>query len=152
MILSAGPYNSRPGALHGGSLRVRRDDGGTGYDAVFCRGGVRHFISTFRCSYVPNPEWFRGETVIKHDCFMLNADKHGENHRRFENVLERFSLSQAFAASGIFWQLRFRFHLFASSSIARTCLPFQWRLECGKHCSITWLNRCRLQRRRVEAV
>ncbi|VDO98807.1 unnamed protein product [Heligmosomoides polygyrus] len=40
-----------------------------------------------------------GETVIKHDCFMLNADKHGENHRRFENVLERFSLSQAFAAS-----------------------------------------------------
>ncbi|KIH66391.1 hypothetical protein ANCDUO_03279 [Ancylostoma duodenale] len=40
-----------------------------------------------------------GETGIKHDCFILNAEKHGPDHRRYNNVLERFSLSQAFAAS-----------------------------------------------------
>ncbi|WKY01663.1 hypothetical protein Q1695_015572 [Nippostrongylus brasiliensis] len=40
-----------------------------------------------------------GETTIKHDCFILNGGKHGADHRKFENVLERFSLSKAFAAS-----------------------------------------------------
>ncbi|KAK5976146.1 Required for meiotic nuclear division protein 1 [Trichostrongylus colubriformis] len=40
-----------------------------------------------------------GDTVIKHDRFILNGEKHGSDHRKFENVLERFSLSQAFAAS-----------------------------------------------------
>ncbi|KJH40826.1 hypothetical protein DICVIV_13214 [Dictyocaulus viviparus] len=39
------------------------------------------------------------DTVIKHDRFILNADKHGTDHRKLEGVLERFSLSQAFAAS-----------------------------------------------------
>ncbi|KAK6053881.1 hypothetical protein COOONC_08611 [Cooperia oncophora] len=39
------------------------------------------------------------QTVIKHDRFLLSAEKHGTDHRKFENVLERFSLSQAFAAS-----------------------------------------------------
>ncbi|CAJ0597251.1 unnamed protein product [Cylicocyclus nassatus] len=39
------------------------------------------------------------ETNVKHDCFVLNAEKHGVGHRSYDNVLERFSLSQAFAAS-----------------------------------------------------
>ncbi|KHJ86843.1 hypothetical protein OESDEN_13393 [Oesophagostomum dentatum] len=39
------------------------------------------------------------DVLIKHDCFMLSAAKHGADHRNYDNVLERFSLSQAFAAS-----------------------------------------------------
>uniref|UniRef100_A0A0K0DJF1 DUF155 domain-containing protein n=1 Tax=Angiostrongylus cantonensis TaxID=6313 RepID=A0A0K0DJF1_ANGCA len=39
------------------------------------------------------------DTGIKHDRFILNVDKHGAKHRTFEGILERFSLSQAFAAS-----------------------------------------------------
>ncbi|KAJ1372739.1 hypothetical protein KIN20_034975 [Parelaphostrongylus tenuis] len=39
------------------------------------------------------------ETAIKHDRFVLNANIHGADHRNFEGILERFSFSQAFAAS-----------------------------------------------------
>nr|CDJ85713.1 Protein of unknown function DUF155 domain containing protein [Haemonchus contortus] len=39
------------------------------------------------------------DTTIKHDRFILSGEKHGKDHRNFDSVLERFSLSQAFAAS-----------------------------------------------------
>lgn len=39
------------------------------------------------------------DTAIKHDRFVLNANTHGADHRKFEGILERFSFSQAFAAS-----------------------------------------------------
>uniref|UniRef100_A0A0N4WPU7 DUF155 domain-containing protein n=1 Tax=Haemonchus placei TaxID=6290 RepID=A0A0N4WPU7_HAEPC len=45
------------------------------------------------------PLIFRRDTTIKHDRFILSGEKHGSEHRNFDSVLERFSLSQAFAAS-----------------------------------------------------